>query len=118
MTILLFIVIPSLWGLAGYLLGPAVAAAHFYSEAGWRRGLAVRRVAAPALLLGSLALVVAGVRGTAGTGITVFGSESLPGLLLAGALYAPPALALFAGPLYVVRDLTLGHPVLSEKGKS
>jgi hypothetical protein len=118
MACLLYIFLPTMLGLTGLLLHPAIAAAHFYSASGWQRGKRIGRFAAPGLFFGTLLLIVTGARGSAGSGITIWGSESVIDPLMGVALYTPITLAVFAGVLYVVRDLTLGHIGSTAKGNS
>ena len=109
MSILIFLVGPIAWALTGVLLGTAVAASCFYNERGRRLGREVSRWSWPTLPLAYLAVVITGLGGNAGSGRALFGSEVLADLLAAATFYTLPVLAAFAGAIYVVRDLTLGH---------
>lgn len=109
MTLFIFILIPLAWAFTGWLLGCAVSASCFFSERGRRWGKLTTRTCLPLLPVLYLALVIIGGRGDAAHGVTIFGSELVAGIVLGIPFYAIPALAIYAGAIYVVRDLTLGH---------
>ena len=109
MTILIFLVIPLGFALVGKLLGLATAASFFYSEPGKRLGRTLSRWCVPILPAVDLALLLCGGDGDAGRGMTLFGSAELFGLLCDIPLYGIPILGVYAGVIYVIRDLTLGH---------
>jgi hypothetical protein len=106
MALFLYVLLPLAWALTGRLLGSAVSLSA-PGPAGQRLGGSLGRCCA--VLLPALygLLLVLGVRGDAGHGVRLFGSEELFGLL-ALPVYLVPALALYAGGAYVVRDLLGG----------
>lgn len=106
MTLFLFVFLPLLCLAAGKLLGLAVSASLFYSDAGKRIGDAVARWCMPILPIAFVLLMVAGVRGNAGYGFTLFGSQELFELFCVIPFYVAPVLAVYAGAIYVIRDLT------------
>jgi hypothetical protein len=109
MSVLLVVIIPLAWALTGKLLGLAVAASYFYSARGTRAGRTISRWCVPVFPIIYLVLIFLGGSGTAGTGVRLFGSEELFGLTAGIPIYTLIPLALYAGALYVARDLTLGH---------
>jgi hypothetical protein len=109
MSLILFVVLPAALFLMGKLAGLAVAAGGFYSVCGKRLGETVGRWTSLALPAAYLAAMLLGAEGDAGHGVTLFGSADLLDAIGAVVYYGMPALALFAGAVYVVRDLTLGH---------
>jgi hypothetical protein len=109
MSVILYIGLPLCWALVGKLLGLAVAASCFFSDRGRRAGQSVGRWCVPIFPLVFIALLTAGGSGNAGHGFQIFGSTELFDLLCGIPIYAIPALGLYTGGLYVVRDLTFGH---------
>src|SRR5262249_50444509 len=109
MSIFLLVVLPIGWALLGKVLGLALSAALFFNAAGNRLGRRVSRWCVPVLPGVFLVMIVWGTSGDAGHGFTLFGSATLFGLACAIPFYGVISLTIFAGTLYVIRDLTLGH---------
>lgn len=115
MTILLFIVMPLGWALVGKLTGLALAASLFYSERGRRLGRVVGGLCMVILPSLWIAALLIGAAGNAGHGITLFGSAALIEEVMVMGWYGIPILGAYAGAIYVVRDLTIGHEVAIRK---
>lgn len=109
MSLILFIVLPAFCVLAGKLTGLAVTASLFFSESGKQLGKAVGRWCMPVYPIILLLLMVAGARGNAGHGFTLFGSQEFFDWLCAASFCSVPVLGVYVGLLYVVRDLTAGR---------
>ncbi len=94
------------WFSAGWLLGAAVSLTVPTDRGRWYGSLIGRwgRWLWPALYF---LLFFLGASGDAGNGVRLFGSEELFGLLCLP-FYLVPALALYVGVLYVIRDLFRG----------
>jgi hypothetical protein len=113
MSVILYVGLPLCWALAGKLLGLALAASCFFSDRGRRAGRTVSRWCVAVFPLVFVALLTTGVSGNAGAGFQIFGSGELFDLLCGIPIYAIGALGLYAGGLYVARDLTIGHDAKS-----
>lgn len=109
MPLFLFVLIPITWAITGKLLGVALSAAFFFRVNGKRRGRRLGFWAAIMLPTCYLTIVWLGLGGNAGSGMTLFGSQPLLDLACNIPLFAIVVLGLFAGGIYVVRDLTTGH---------
>jgi hypothetical protein len=118
MSIFLFILLPLCWATLGKALGWALAAAFFYGAAGRRLGRHLSRWGTPILPCLYLVAILTGIDGDAGHGFTLFGSTTLLGLAAAVPFYGVIALSLFAGAVYVLRDLTVGHVANATDAKS
>ena len=118
MSILIFIGIPICWAILGKVLGLALSAAFFYSDAGKRLGQRVSRWCVPIFPCVMLIALFAGIDGNAGRGVTLFGSDTLFDLACIIPIYAIPILLVPAALIYVVRDLTLGHTAKTQEVKS
>jgi len=109
MSILVLIIVPVCWALAGKLAGLTIAASCFFSVNGKRAGKQVGGWLSLVLPTGYLLAAATGLSGNAGYGFTLFGSERLFDLACGIPVYAVPVLGVFAAAVYIVRDLTLGH---------
>ncbi len=109
MSFLIFVGIPLCWAILAKAIAWAVSASCFHSETGKRLGQQLARWCVPIFAGVVLLALIIGCAGNAGHGITLFGSDTLLELLFSIPYYAIPALLAFAGSVYVIRDLTLGH---------
>jgi hypothetical protein len=117
MSIVLYVLVPIGWALLGKVLGWAISATCFFSARGNRIGQSVSRWCVPIFPVVIFVTLLAGAGGDAGHGITLFDSAALLSLVCLIPFYGVPALALAAGVVYVIRDLTLGHFTTTAEAK-
>ncbi|MBI3409038.1 MAG: hypothetical protein HY040_11880 [Planctomycetes bacterium] len=117
MAFFLYIFLPLSWALFGKALGWAIAAACFYSAGAKRLGRRVGNCCALAFPGIFLVLLISGGEGNAGRGFTLFGDAALLEVLCAIPLNCVVGLLVFAGIVYVIRDLTIGHSAVSVEAK-
>jgi hypothetical protein len=106
MALFLYVFLPLGWALTGLLLGAAVSLT-LGTEDGKHWGKKVGRWAMGVLPVLYLVLFSVGGGGSAGNGITLFGSTQLFEYLCLP-WYIVPSFALYVGIVYVIRDLRQG----------